>query len=65
MGMVLPVMGVVVLALLLALVFVGAPPLEGWAAGLAVVPAPLPVPPLTHADREAAMARGSKSFLNE
>ncbi len=65
MGMVLPVMGVAVLALLLALVFVGALLLDGWAPGLAAVPVPLPVPPLTQADREAAMARGSKSFLNE
>jgi hypothetical protein len=59
MGMVLPVMGV-----LLAFVFVGAPLLEGWAPGLADVPVPPPVPPLTQADREAAMARGSRNFLN-
>jgi hypothetical protein len=59
MGMVLPVMGVAVL------VFVGVPLLEGWALGLVEVPVPLPVPPLTHADRVAAMARGSRSFLSE
>ena len=57
MGMVLPVMGVVVLVAVLLL--------EGCTPGLADVPVPLPEPPLTQADKVAAIATGNNSFLNE
>jgi hypothetical protein len=63
MGMVLPVMGIAASVLLLALVLAGAPLPEDWDPGLTEVPAP--APPLTHADKEAAMAIGNTNFLSK
>ncbi|RCN56333.1 hypothetical protein C4900_10875 [Acidiferrobacter thiooxydans] len=65
MGMVLPVMGIAASVLLLALVLAGAPLPEDWDPGLTEVPAPAPPPPLTHADRDAAMAIGNTNFLSK